>query len=458
MMQVDRSQLPVPLPVPEFRLASLQKAELSNRLKVWLIERHALPQIAVSLVMPGGASNDPRMKSGVAMLTADLLESGTTTHNILQIAERLEFLGSSLSITAGADATFASIVSLTRCAGESIELLSDVVIHPIFPATEFERVRARHLTAILQRKDRPGNIATLAFLRQLYGDVHPYAFDGSGTEHSIKAITRDDVLGYHNSNYRPDDATLIAVGDISMNRLLPLLEELFSSWKMGGAGPPGLLETPTPGIRSVYLIDKPQAPQSEIRMGYPALPRSTPDYFAVSVMNRILGGQFSSRINLNLRERRGYTYGARSSFAFMKHPGPFMVSGAFVTSKTDSAVEQVLAEVESMHKEGVTESELFFSKTGLMGSFPLSFESNSQIAGALQSLVLYGLPEDYYDSYLLNVERVSLGDVRTVAARHLRPEDMSIVIVGDVSRIKEGLVRLRVGEIVPLNSEGERVG
>jgi zinc protease len=398
------------------------------------------------------------MKSGVALLTADLLESGTTTRNIVQIAERLEFLGSSLSVQAGVDATYVSIVSLTRCAEESIELLSDVVINPEFPASEFERVRDRHLTTILQRKDRAGTIAALAFLRQIYGDLHPYAYDGSGTEHSMKAITRDDVLRYYTSNYGPDESTLITAGDISLDRLVPILEQYFASWKPGIQVKSSEPDLPDSGSHNVFLIDKPGAPQSEIRMGYPALSRSTPDYFAVTVMNRILGGQFSSRINMNLRERRGYTYGARSSFFFMKYPGPFMVSGAFVTAKTDSAVEQVLAELDTMRKEGVTDSELNFSKTGLIGSFPLGFESPSQIAGALQNLVLYRLPDDYYDSYLQNVERVSLSDVQTAAARHLRPADMKIVIVGDVSRIKEGMVRLGLGEIVQLNSEGERVG
>ena len=456
MIRVDRSRRPVALPVPAFRLPPIQRAELANGLMVWLIERHTLPQIAVSLVFPGGACHDPLMKSGAAMLTADLLESGTTTRDIVQIADRLEFLGSSLSIRAGADATFASALSLTRCAGESLELLSDVVLHPVFPAEEFERVRERHLTAILQRKDRPAAIASLAFLRQLYGGLHPYAYDGSGTEQSIRAITRDDVLGYHSANYRPDGTTLIAVGDVTMDQLLSVVKNLFASWETGSTTLPAFPGIPAAGTRSVYLIDKPDAPQSEIRMGYPALPRSSPDYFAVSVMNRILGGQFSSRINLNLREKRGYTYGARSSFVFMKNPGPFMVSGAFITSKTGSAVEQLLAEVERMHAEGVTESELVFSKTGLMGSFPLEFESHWQIAGALQSLVLYGLPENYYDSYLQNLDQVTLADVRAVAARHLRPADMNIVIVGDVARIKEGIEQLGLGEIVRLTLEGER--
>jgi zinc protease len=454
-MDLDRRRRPAPLPNPEFHLPQLQKTVLSNGLNVWLMERHSVPQIALSVVLPGGAWFDPPAKEGLAMLTADLFESGTTTRTIVQIAERLEYLGSGMNVHASSDATIASIVTLTRCAEESIELFSDVLIRPVFPETEFHRVQERHLTTIRQRKDRPGTVATLAFLRRLYGDHHPYAYDGSGTEASLGAIFREDVLRHYSNQMLPSLATLIVAGDTTMGHIVPVLEHYFTSWMLPPRDPLPLPPDVSPEKRRIYLIDKPGAPQSEIRMGYPALARSTPDYFAVSLMNRILGGQFSSRINLNLREKRGYTYGARSSFLFLKRPGPFMISGAFVTPSTDSAIEQLFIEVEAMHREGVTEEELEFARKGLAGSFPLNFETPGQIAGALQSMALYDLPEDYYDTYLHNVHQVSLAQVRSAASRHLRSEFMNVVVVGDVQEIKGRIENLGMGDVVLLTADGD---
>jgi len=209
--------------------------------------------------------------------------------------------------------------------------------------------------------------------------------------------------------------------------------------------------------RVVYLIDKPGAPQSEIRIGYPALARSTPDYFPVSVMNRILGGQFSSRINLNLREKRGYTYGARSAFIFLKHPGPFMASGGFVSAKTDSSVEQLVAEIKRMHAEGITAEELAFAKKGMTGAFALNFETQAQVANTLQNLVLYGLPDDYYATYLQNIDGVTLEDVRRVAAAYLNPDAMAILVVGDAKLVKPGLEKRNLGPVVMLDTEGQLI-
>jgi predicted Zn-dependent peptidase len=317
-----------------------------------------------------------------------------------------------------------------------------------------ERIRSQRLTALLQQKDRASTIASLAFSRIIYGTDHPYGSDPSGTEASVKGMTREDLLKFYTTYYRPNNATLIVVGDATLSTLLPKLEAAFAAWKSAPVASLDLPAVPAVPKRSVYLIDKPGAPQSEIRIGYPALARSTPDFFPVMVMNRILGGQYSSRINLNLRERRGYTYGARSSFTFTRQPGPFTASGGFFTAKTDSAIHEFMVELDAMHREGITPQELEFSKKGLTGSFAQSFETSQHIAGALQNLVLYGLPDDYYQHYLQNIEKVTLEDVRRVSAAYLDPAKMAVVVVGDVKTIRPGIEQLHLGPVIVADPQG----
>lgn len=452
--QLDRSVRPNPLPVPRISLPAIEKATLSNGLPVWLVEQHALPQVAFNLVLQSGSDQDPEGGSGAATLTAELLDAGTNTMDVMQIAERLEFLGASLSFRAGTDATFGSMLTLRKHLEESLALFADELTGPAFPESEFERIKKQRVTALMQQKDRPSTIATIAFMHVLYGADHPYGNDALGTESSMTHLKREDIVAFYQKHYRPNNGTLIVVGDVTMDDLIPRLEKALGSWHPV----PVELRVPPPAPpidrRCIYLIDKPGSPQSEIRIGCTALPRATPDYFAVTVMNRILGGQFSSRINLNLRERRGYTYGARSAFLFLKQPGPFVASGGFVSTKTDSSVEQLLAEIDRLHREGVTSEELEFSKKGLSGSFALSFETISQVAGALQNIVLYGLPDDYYGRYLENIEHVTLEDVRRVAAKTLDPSHMVILVVGDARSVKGGLSQLALGEVRMLDTEG----
>jgi len=455
--QLDRSKRPEPGPVPRIVLPTIQKARLQNGLAVWLVEQHKLPHVAFSLVVQSGADQDPTGKPGVATMTAELLDAGTKSRDVLQIAEELEFLGGSMSFRSGTDASFGNLVTLTKHLDRSLALYADVLTDPVFPPGEFERIRKQRLTALLQQKDRAATIATIAFMHVLYGIGHPYGNDASGTEQSLNAMTREDLTAFYAANYRPGNATLIVVGDASMQDLLPRLEKALGAWEPAGVVLRPVPNPPPVAARRVYLIDKPGAPQSEIRIGYPALARSTPDFFPVAVMNRVLGGQFSSRVNMNLREKRGYTYGARTSFMFLRQPGPFMASGGFVSARTDSAVEQFIEELDRMNREGITQGELDFSKKGLTGGFALGFETPSQIAGALQSIVVYSLPDDYYESYLQKIDGVSLADVRRVAKDYLDPSRMAVLVVGDVKTVKDGLVKLGLGETVMLDTEGNLV-
>jgi zinc protease len=444
---LDRTKRPVGQPVPKIALPAIQKGTLSNGLGVWLVEQHKLPLLSFNLVIQAGSDHDPLSKPGLATMTAQVMDAGTTSMDALQIADKLDYIGASMGIRAGVDGTFASLETLTKHLDEALSVFGDVISHPTFPEKEFERLRNQRLTGLLQQKDRASTIASLAYNHIIYGPNHPYGNDPSGTEESVKNFTRQDLVNFYSTYYRPNNATLIVVGDAKLADLVKLLEKNLSEWKKGDV--PTLTIPPTKPIdaRRIYLIDKPGAPQSEIRVGYPALARKTTDFFPVTVMNMILGGQFSSRINMNLRERRGLTYGARSSFTFAKEPGPFTASGGFVSTGTDTAVHEILYELDRMHAEGMTPEELAFAKKGLTGGFALNFETSGQIARALQNIVLYGLPEDYYENYLQNIDKVTLDDIKRVANTYLDTKKMDVVIVGDVKNIKQGIGGLHAGEI-----------
>jgi zinc protease len=454
---LDRTKRPGPGPLPSITLPSIQKATLKNGLSLWLVEQHNLPQVTCNLVILSGTGDDRVEMPGVADMTARMLDEGTSTMDALTIADKLETIGASLRVYAGVDATSAMLTTLTKHLDEALAVYGAVVTDPVFPEKEVSRLKQQRLTEILQQKDRAAITASLAFNRIIYGPMHPRGNDQGGTDKSIRAMTRDDIASFYTLHYRPARSVLILVGDMTLADAVQKFEKVFERWQP--ATVPAHLSNPVPlpAERIVYLIDKPAAPQTEIRIGYPALARSTPDYFPVLVMNRILGGQFSSRINLNLRERRGLTYGARSEFQFSKEPGPFVASGGFVSTKSDTAIEQLLFEIDAMHRLGMTAEELAFAKKGITGGFALSFETPSQIAGALQSIVVYGLPEDYYQNYITNVDRVTLDDVRRVAAKYLDSSKMAIVAVGDLASIRQGIEKLHLGTTVLCDAQGDRL-
>lgn len=455
--ELDRTIRPKAQGVPKVDLPDIQKATLKNGLKVWLVESHELPIVAFNLVLQSGTDHDPLDNAGLASMTADLLDEGTTTRTALQIADELDFIGANLSITAATDGSFLTLNTLTKHLDKALELYADVIVHPTFPEKEFERIRQQRLTALLQQKDRPPAIASLAFNRIIYGDEHPYGTNAGGTESSITQMKREDLVKFYQSYYRPNNATLIVVGDVTLPEIVQKLDPLLAEWKAEKI--PAVHFPPVKRIetRKVYLIDKPGAAQSEIRIGYPAVARNTPDFFALSLLNRALGGQFTSRLNMNLREKHGYTYGARSAFTYNKQPGPFVASSGVITAKTDSSVREFLYEIGRTWKEGITAEELEFVKKGYSGNFALTFETPRQIAGALQNIVLYNLPENYYETFLENINKVTLADVRKAAQKYLDPSTMAIVIVGDLKAIKEGLEKMHLGEMVVCDVHGKPV-
>lgn len=451
----DRTVRPQSQRVPKVDLPDIQKATLKNGLKVWVVEAHELPLVSFNLVFQAGTDHDPVDKAGLAFLTADMLDEGTTTRSALQIADELDFIGANLGTAAGTDGTFITLNTLTKHLDKALDVYTDIMTNPTFPRGEFDRLKQQRLTALIQQRDRAATIASLAFNRILYGTQHPYGINSTGTEASLNTLTPEDLSTFYRSYYRPKNATLIIVGDVKLRPMVQKLEKLLGRWK---PGPVNTLTPTTPSLvtkRTVYLIDKPGAPQSEIRIGFPAAARNTPDFFALTVMNRVLGGQFSSRLNMNLREKHGYTYGARSGFSFNKQPGPFTASAGVTASKTDSALIQFFYEIDRTFADGITAEELEFVKKGLTGNFALNFETPGQIAGALQNIVLYNLPENYYETYLQNINAVTLEDVQRVAKRYLDTSKMAVVVVGDLKLIREGVEKLKLGDIVLCDTDGK---
>ncbi len=444
---------PLPGPTPPLRLPEIQRCTLSNGLDVWLVTRPQLPMVTLHLVLHAGAERDRPGLPGRATMTAETLDAGTATLDNVRIAREMEHLGASFNVRASIDGAFLTLTCLTRHLGSALRIAAEVLRQPAFPEEEFHRRIRQRRTGLLQQLDRPAAIASLALQKTLYGPRHPYGNDPQGTPRSLLTMTSDDARVFWRACYRPGNGTLIAVGDIALEELRRMLERHLGTWKSGS--PPRRMHIPPPGLpkRKILLVHKAGATHSDIRLGRPALSRTSPGVFAALVMNRCLGGQFSSRLNANLRERRGITYGAFSTFSLYKGIGPFVASAAVARDKTDVALREFLGEFDRMRDKGMLTEELRFAQKGLVGSLPLGFETPVQIAAALQILPLYGLPEDYFANYAESIEAVTLEDVREVAGRFLDSSHMQIVVVGDAAHVRRGLERLRVGNIVELATE-----
>lgn len=455
---LDRTVRPKLGPTPEVRLPKIQKAELPNGLKVWLVEAHKVPIVAFNLVLFAGSERDPLSTPGIASMTAAMIQEGTPTRTSLQIAAELDAIGATMNVASQTDFAGASLNCLTKHLDAALAVYGDVLTHPTMPENEFARVKNDRLTSLLQQKDRPTTIASMAFGKILYGSTHPYGNDVSGTEQSIKGLTLEDLVRFYQTYYRPNNATLVVVGDVTMESMLPRLGKAFSDWKKTDVPEFGTFVTPSIETRKVYLVDKPGAAQSEIRIGYPALARSTPDFFSVNLMNTILGGQFTSRLNSNIRERRGFSYGVRSMFQFNRLPGPFVASGGVQTAKTDSALQEFLREIDLMREKGITAEELEYAKNRTKGVFVAGFETPTQIAAALVNIVVYKLPDDYFVNYLKNFDAVSLADVQRVAKQYLDSSKMAIVVVGDVKTIRPGIEQMKFAPVVVSDVNGNTGG
>jgi len=443
----DRSHPPQPGPPPALHLPAIQKQKLSNGLPVWIVELHEVPVAQVNLVVFSGTANDPPGRYGVGSLAAAMLEEGAGSRSALQIADAVDYLGADLGAATTSDLSAVRLhVPVTRLA-DALPIMADVALRPTFPKDELERQRQQRLTSLLQGRDDPPTISSIAFSRVLYGKGHRYGTAQMGTAETIKTFTSDDLRAFYTSAFRPENAVLLAVGDITADKAMPLFEKSFGAWKGSGAGPSEKLPaTDEPPARTVYLVDKPGAAQSQIRIGRVGVPRSTADYFPIQVLNTILGGSFTSRLNMNLREVHGYTYGAGSSFDMRAGAGPFSASAGVQTDKTSEGLKEFFIELNAILKP-IPADELARAKNYVSLRFPSAFEATSDISRRLEEALVYKLPDDYFAKYVQNTQGVTAADVQRFAQKYIKPDHLAVVIVGDLKVIEPGIRALNLGPI-----------
>ena len=442
----DRSRPPQPAPPPPLRLPPIQKRQLSNGLPVWIVELHEVPVAQVNLLIKSGSADDPPRRFGLASMTAAMLAQGAGSRNALQVADAIDYLGADLVSSSGVDSSVVRLHVPVARLGDALPIMADVALRPTFPNDELERLRQQRLTAILQSRDDPAGIASAAFARAVYGTTHRYGTPTVGTAEVIKTFTPDDLKSFYASAYRPDNATLIAVGDVTPDRLVPMLESSFGSWKAASGQKPSqaLGNAQPPATRQIVLVDKPGAPQSQIRIGTVGVPRSTPDYFPLVVLNTVLGGSFTSRLNNNLREVHGYAYGASSTFDMRAGPGPFVAAAGVQTDKTAEALKEFFNELNGILKP-VPEDELARAKNYVSMRFPGTFETTGDMSRRLEDMVLFRLPDDYFSTYVDRIQAVTSANAQAVASKYINPSRLMVVVVGDLKTIGPAVRALNLG-------------
>ena len=455
----NKWKLPTPKADPKFTLPGIQRRQLSNGLEVVIVEHHELPVVTMNLVVKSGSAADPQNRAGLASLTADLLDEGTKKRSALEISNSLTDIGARLGTSADWDSSSANLVTLTRHLDKALDIYADVVTNPAFNEDELKRSRALRLNTIKQQKDNAGAIANIVYSSILYGRNHPYGHPAIGDDDSLSAVKAADVRHFYESFYRPNNSTLIVVGDVKPETILPQLEHAFGGWQKGEIP---TVEIPAAQNREqagIYIVDRPGSAQSVINIGQVGVARSTPDYFPLLVLNTMLGGQFVSRINLNLREDKGYTYGARTTFDYRRGAGPFLASAPVATKDTKESVAELMKELRGIRGEiPITAKELEYSKQAIIRGYPRGFETPTQMAQRLSDVVLYDLPDDYFNSYIQKVRAVTLDDVQRVANQYLDPAKMAILVVGDRKVIEPGLRSLEaVGTVTFVDMEGKPV-
>ncbi len=455
-MSVDRSRLPPSGPEPLFAFPEIRRRRLSNGLDAWTAVHGEVPLMSVLVLVRAGASFDPAGRPGLAAITGDLLDEGCGDLDALALHEALGRLGAQLDTEVGADATLVGLTTLERSAAPSLTLLAEMIVRPRLDAADFDRVRDLRLNRLLQMREMPPAVAERVFTERLYGS-HPYGHLPIGSEVSLRAMSVGEARGFHQQMYDPSRVTVIAVGNGSHDGLADAIEAAFGSWQDANSGQspadPAALPTP-PGRAEILIASRVGAPQSELRIGHVALARNTTDYHALVALNLVLGGQFVSRINSNLRERKGYTYGARTSFDFRRGRGPFALHASVQSDATADAVREALFELRAIRGDRpVTSEELELGRAPLTRGYPRGFETADQIGRAIAQIALYDLPDDYFTTFVPKVLALTPEDLTRAASTHIDPSRFLAVIVGD--REKMGAMDdLGLGEAIGVDANG----
>lgn len=447
MSPVDRMVPPLPGAVRPFEFPPVESRALDGGLALRVARLPRLPIVAVTLVLPAGEALLDEARAGHATLTANALEGGTRRRSGIELAEALEGIGASLGASAGWDSTTVSLAALADRLEDALALLAEVVLEPAFPHEEVARIRDQQLARIRQREKDPGSLASDRAAGLIYSADSPYGRPAGGVPASVMSFHEAEAAAVAASLYKPVGGGLVVAGDVDVDAVEALARRVFAGWSGGDRQGLETLAAARFTHATVHVIDRPGAVQSEIRVGHPGIAVGHPDHHAVAVMNTVLGGAFTSRLNLNLREKNGFTYGVRSRFAMRRGAGPFTVSTAVETDVTTLAVREILAELGAMAERGPTEDEVEAARDYIAGVFPLRLETSAQVAARIAELIVYDLPDDHHARYRDQIRAVTRDDAAAAARRQVRPHEATIVVAGDAARIAKPLEALGLGSV-----------
>jgi zinc protease len=453
-MAVDRSALPRPGIEPPFVFPEIRRTRLANGLDVWTVEHRDVPLVSALVLIRAGAAFDPSDRPGLAAVTGDLLDEGCGDLDALGLHDKLGRLGAQLETEVGADATLLGMTTLSRFANEALVLLAEMIVSPRFDLRDFDRVRDLRVNRLLQLREMAPAVAERTFLRLLYGN-HPYGHLPIGSEESLRGMAIAEPAAFHRRMYDPSRTTVIAAGNASHDELLRLVEHAFGGWRADDPhaypDPAVLPVTATASLDSdrVFMVPRPGAAQSELRIGHVGVSRTSPDYHALVTLNLVLGGQFVSRINTNLRERKGYTYGARTTFDFRRGAGPFVLHASVQPDATGEAIREAIAELQAIRSERpVTTEELELGRASITRGYPRNFETAEQVTRAIAQLALYDLPEDYFTQFVPTIMSLTPRDLTRAAMEHIHSDRLVTVVVGDREKVDGSFVGAGLGEPV----------
>lgn len=458
----DRSKLPATGTPPELKLPPLTRDTLSNGLKIVLAERHNVPVVQMNLIVDAGYAADSQAKPGTAKLALGMIDEGTKTLDSLQISKREQELGANIGSGSSLDTSYISLNALKANLPASLDLFTDILLNPTFPQSELNRIKPQMLAAIQQERSQPYGIASRVYPKLIYGKGHAYAnpLSGNGTEESIASLSREELQAFYKRWVRPDNATLLIVGDTTMAQIKPLLEQRLAGWKSPAAAKPvkNLATAALPGKPRVFLINRTGSEQSLILAAEVAPPRNDPDHLAMVVVNTALGGNFVSRMNMNLREDKHWAYGAFTVLSNAKGQRPFFVYAPVQTDKTAESMQEALKELRNvLGPKPLNADEIKFAKDSIVLSLPGENETAAEVAGSYNNILVYGLPDSYYNDLVGKVDDLTPASLSAAAGKLIHPDALTWIIVGDLSKIEAPVRKLNFGDVTVLDSNGNKL-
>ena len=445
-MEIDRSIKPSITSYFSYKGPDFESFTLENNLDVYFIKKDTLPIITIDIIVNAGSVFEPQDKKGISNLLSRCIDEGAGKYDSLELSEQFDLLGARFSIHNNTDTIQISLQTLKENFSRALKLLAMIITEPHFKQKDFEREKRNTLTKLKQLNDDPDYLASTSFKYHLFGERSPYSYPVIGLNKDITRVTNKEIVSYYTKYIRPENSFIIVVGDISKIRLKNYLNKIYSSWRSDSSDL-RFDSTDKSDEKIVYIVDKKESVQTEIKTGHHATGRNTEDYFAKHILNTILGGQFTSRINLNLREKHGYTYGAGSNFNYYKNSAYFAVSTSVGIENTANALNEIITELEKLN-DGITDKELEFAKSSIIRKFPLNFETYDQVASNFIGKVIYDLPENYFDTYVDKINSVSVEDVNKAAMDNIFPNLATTILVGDKIKIMSQLEGHDFGEAV----------